>query len=65
MLSETIIGENCFIGSGAIIQAGTVLGDHCVVRANSVVRGTFQFGSVIVGVPGKIVKKYENSEWHS
>lgn len=56
---ETKIGKNCFIGSGARIQAGTVLGDQCVVGANSVVRGSFGNGSVIVGVPGRVVRKYE------
>jgi len=56
---ETIIGKNCFIGLGARIQAGTVLGDQCVVGANSVVRGTYGNGSVIVGVPGRVVRKYE------
>jgi acetyltransferase-like isoleucine patch superfamily enzyme len=55
---KTIIGENCFIGFGAVIQAGTVLGKQCIVGANAVVRGTFPDYSVIVGVPGKIVKQY-------
>ena len=63
LLSETIIGKNCFIGSGAKIQAGTVLGDHCVVGANSVVRGVFPFGSVIVGIPGHIIKQYTDESW--
>lgn len=58
LLKETKIGENCFIGYGAAIQAGTILGKHCVVGANSVVRGTFPDYSVIVGAPAKIVKKY-------
>lgn len=62
-VKKTSIGENCFIGSGAKIQAGTILGRHCVVGTNAVVRGTFQDYSVIVGVPGKIVKRYdENSK---
>lgn len=58
---ETIIGENCFIGYGAVIQAGTILGKQCIVGANSVVRGTFPDYCVIVGAPAKIVKRY-NSE---
>ena len=64
-VSKTYIGENCFIGSGAKIQAGTILGKHCVVGTNAVVRGTFPDYSVIVGIPAKIVKKYdlERKEW--
>ena len=57
--AETQIGENCFIGYGAVIQAGTILGKQCIVGANAVVRGTFPDYSVIVGVPARIVKRYD------
>ena len=59
IIKETQIGENCFIGYGAVIQAGTILGKHCVVGANAVVRGHFKDHSVIVGVPAKVVKRYD------
>lgn len=64
-VSKTYIGENCFIGSGAKIQAGTILGKHCIVGTNAVVRGTFPDYSVIVGIPARIVKRYdlEKKEW--
>lgn len=61
LVTSTIIGKNCFIGFGAIIQAGTVLGKHCVVGANSVVRGKFPDYCVIVGCPARIVKRYNNT----
>lgn len=57
-IKETKIGENCFIGMGAAIMAGTVLGKQCIVGANSVVRGIFPDYCVIVGAPAKIVKKF-------
>ncbi|MFT6901224.1 MAG: acetyltransferase-like isoleucine patch superfamily enzyme [Colwellia sp.] len=57
-VTKTTIGENCFIGSGAKINAGTTLGKHCIVGANSVVRGNFPDYSVIVGIPAKIIKRY-------
>ncbi|MCK1157876.1 acyltransferase [Streptococcus uberis] len=62
---ETKIGENCFIGFGASIQAGTILGKQCIVGTNAVVRGSFPDYSVIVGVPAKVVKRYdkEKQEW--
>ena len=56
---ETLIGENCFIGYGAVIQAGTILGKQCIVGANAVVRGTFKDYSEIVGVPARVVKRYD------
>lgn len=59
IVKKTQIGENCFIGSGAKIQAGTILGKHCVVGTNAVVRGIFPDYCVIVGVPAKIVKRYD------
>jgi acetyltransferase-like isoleucine patch superfamily enzyme len=60
IVKETRIGENCFIGYGAAIQAGTVLGKQCVVGTNSVVRGTYPDRCVIVGAPARIVKRYRD-----
>ncbi|WP_010182463.1 acyltransferase [Aquimarina agarilytica] len=62
---KTVIGENCFIGYGAVIQAGTILGKQCIVGANSVVRGDFPSYSVIVGAPARIVKRFnvETKKW--
>lgn len=65
IIKKTVIGENCFIGIGSAIQAGTILGKQCIVGANSVVRGSFPDYCVIVGSPAKIVKKFnfETQEW--
>lgn len=58
IIKKTYIGDNCFIGGGAKIQAGTRLGKHCVVGANAVVRGEFPDYCVIVGMPAKVIKRY-------
>ena len=50
-VKKTSIGENCFIGAGVKIQAGTKLGKQCIVGANSVVRGDFPDYCVVVGAP--------------
>jgi len=65
IVNKTEIGENCFIGYGAAIQAGTILGKQCIVGTNSVVRGIFPDYSVIVGVPAKIIKRYnfKTNKW--
>lgn len=57
-VTTTHIGENCFLGIGARIQAGTILGDGCIVGANAVVRGVFPPNSVLVGAPARVVKRY-------
>ena len=64
-IKYTVIGENCFIGIGVAIQAGTILGKQCVVGANSVVRGEFPDYCVIAGNPARIIKKYnfESKKW--
>jgi acetyltransferase-like isoleucine patch superfamily enzyme len=61
IVRKTKIGKNCFIGFGAVIQAGTELGDHCVVGANSVVRGHYPDYTVVAGVPAKVIKVYDHS----
>lgn len=51
------IADDCFLGADSIILKGTVLGRGCVVGAGAVVSGKFEPGSVIVGNPGRVVKK--------
>ena len=65
ILKKTEIGENCFLGYGAVIQPGTVLGKQCIVGSNAVVSGTFEDYSVIVGAPARVVKRYnfETEKW--
>jgi acetyltransferase-like isoleucine patch superfamily enzyme len=45
--TPTIIGRNCFIGTGAVILPGSEIGDYSVVGAMTVVRGKYEEGSVI------------------
>lgn len=65
LTKKTAIGDNCFIGTGAKILAGTELGCQCIVGANSVVKGAFPDYSVIAGNPARVIKKYDmfKKEW--
>ncbi|URQ59609.1 acyltransferase [Pantoea alhagi] len=56
----TSIGENCFIGAGAKLLAGTKLGKQCIVGANTVIKGHYPDYCVIAGNPAKIVKRFDN-----
>lgn len=51
------IGNNCWIGAGAIFLDGAKIGDGCVVAANTVVTKKFGDDFIIAGVPAKVIKK--------
>ena len=56
------IGNNCWIGSGAVFLDGAELEDGCVVGANSVVTKHFPANSVIAGVPAKLIRTRGNNK---
>ena len=49
------IGNNCWIGSGAVFLDGAEIGDGCVVGANAVVTKKFPSNVVLAGIPAKII----------
>lgn len=49
------IGNNCFIGVGAIILPGVTIGDNSIVAAGSVVTKSFPSNVVIGGNPAKVI----------
>ena len=49
------IGNRCWIGAKAIILKNVELGDGCVVGAGAVVTRSFPAGSVIAGVPARLL----------
>jgi acetyltransferase-like isoleucine patch superfamily enzyme len=51
------IGEDCWLGSKTTILDGVNLGSRCVVAAGSVVTKSFPSGSVIGGVPARVIEK--------
>jgi acetyltransferase-like isoleucine patch superfamily enzyme len=55
------IGNNVWIGSRAVILKGVDIGDNCVVAAGAVVTKSFPAGSLIGGVPAKMIR--ENINW--
>lgn len=50
------IGNNVWIGGGAIVLSGVTIGDDCVIGAGSVVTRDLPAGSVAVGNPAKVIR---------
>jgi serine O-acetyltransferase len=52
------IGDNVYIGPGAVIFGEILIADNCYIGANAVVNKSFlEPFSVIVGIPARVVKK--------
>lgn len=56
------IGNNCFIGTHAIINKGVKLGNCCLVAANAVVTKSFPDNSIIAGVPARQIGRLVTAE---
>jgi len=52
------IGDNSWIGHGAIILAGSRIGRNAIVAAGAVVRGEVPDYSIAAGVPARIVRRF-------
>tara|TARA_B110000879_G_C11156872_1_gene507307 strand:- start:164 stop:598 length:435 start_codon:yes stop_codon:yes gene_type:complete len=50
------LGNHVYIGAGAVVLGPIKIGDNVVIGANCVVVDDIPSGSLVVGVPGKIIK---------
>lgn len=55
---DVIISDECWIGIGSSILSGIKIGKHSIIGANSVVTHNIPPYSVAVGVPARVIKKY-------
>jgi acetyltransferase-like isoleucine patch superfamily enzyme len=53
---EVHIGPRCFLGFRACVLPGVTLGEGCVVGAHAVVTRSFAAGSVVAGVPARLIR---------
>lgn len=61
-----VIGSGCWFGNGARIIGPLTIGDNCIVAAGAVVTKDVPAGSIVAGVPARIIKQREIPErvWH-
>lgn len=55
------IGNRCWIGAKAVILRDVELGDGCIVGAGAVVTKSFPAGSVLAGVPARVLRSQAES----
>lgn len=60
-LSFVEIGDNCFIGVGAVILPNVRIGSNAVVGANAVVTRDVPPNTVVAGSPAVVVKTYQSA----
>lgn len=53
---DVIIGNNVWIGTGAIILPGVAIGDNAVIGAGSVVTKTVKENQIVAGNPAMIIR---------
>ena len=59
-----VIGDNVYIGPGAVIYGDIIIADGCYIGANAVVNKSFcDVNSIIAGVPAKIVGNDDVCWW--
>lgn len=64
-IAPVFVGARCHIGNNVVILPGTTIGEGSIVGANSVVRGSLPPGSIAVGSPARVVKRWDaaTAEW--
>ena len=56
------VGDNCYIGFGAIVLPGVTIGDNCIIGAGAVVPEDIPPNSIAVGNPARVIKQRDPEE---
>lgn len=55
------IGNNVWLGDNVCVLPGVSIGNGCVIGANAVVNKDIPDNTIAVGVPAKVIKKYDGN----
>jgi acetyltransferase-like isoleucine patch superfamily enzyme len=63
---KVVIEKNAWLGEGCVILPGVTIGENSIIGSNAVVTKDVPPYSIAVGIPAKIIKKYdsESKAWN-
>ncbi len=64
IIHAATVEDNVLVGMGAILLNRSVIGKNCIIGAGSIVTEgvTIEEGSLVLGIPGKVVRKLTDEE---
>ncbi|OEF47213.1 acetyltransferase [Vibrio splendidus] len=65
--ADVVIGDDVWLGENAVILPGVTIGKSSIVGASSVITKSVPPYSIVVGNPGKVIKRYSKvkDKWES
>jgi len=57
-----VLGDYVWVGFGAIVLPGVMIGSRCVIGAGAVVTRDVPAGSVVAGVPARVLRQLTEEE---
>lgn len=56
------IHDNVYIGANVIVNMGVTIGCNCILAAGAVVTKDVPSGSVVAGIPARVIESYEKAK---